>query len=251
MLACETAVEAGSVAVFENGVLIYGAIGEGGGAPRGEEALDLIKRALEKSGVEKSRVRAIVASNGPGSFTGARVGAATALGLSKSVGCALYAVSILEAMAFSAAAKFFRAKEPPPGAFPAKGARRDAAEIEILAAIPFGGGRACRQKFTASSSGAVSAEQEPQTSSVAELPWATGADGCDLLVLQKSLSEEFIKTSEAAADYDSRKIIDIGRNLGAPLGEIYAARFAEHRGTEKTQKTQIQRAKFFIQYVRS
>jgi len=64
-----------------------------------EELLPAIRRALERSGVSLDRCDRIAVCAGPGSFTGVRVGLATAWGLARARGLALEAVSTLEALA--------------------------------------------------------------------------------------------------------------------------------------------------------
>jgi tRNA threonylcarbamoyladenosine biosynthesis protein TsaB len=62
----------------------------------------LVDAVLEGSGVGKEDLSAVAVSRGPGSFTGLRVGVATAKGISFSLGIAVAGVSTLEAMAWGA-----------------------------------------------------------------------------------------------------------------------------------------------------
>ncbi len=64
-----------------------------------ENILPLVERVLKKGDVNKSDLSGIVISKGPGSFTGLRIGMATAKGLAISLGCPLAAVSVFAAAA--------------------------------------------------------------------------------------------------------------------------------------------------------
>jgi tRNA threonylcarbamoyladenosine biosynthesis protein TsaB len=67
-----------------------------------EELLPGIRRALERAGVGLDRCERIAVCAGPGSFTGVRVGLATAWGIARARGIALEAVSTLETLAEAA-----------------------------------------------------------------------------------------------------------------------------------------------------
>jgi tRNA threonylcarbamoyl adenosine modification protein YeaZ len=64
--------------------------------------LPLINDSLEAAGTTPAGLGGIVATSGPGSFTGLRVACATALGLHQAIGVRATAVSSLEALALSA-----------------------------------------------------------------------------------------------------------------------------------------------------
>jgi tRNA threonylcarbamoyl adenosine modification protein YeaZ len=62
-------------------------------------AVPVITRLLEDCGHRISEVQAVVAGRGPGSFTGVRIGIATAKGIAQGLGVPLYGVSTLDAVA--------------------------------------------------------------------------------------------------------------------------------------------------------
>lgn len=64
-----------------------------------ERLLAAVASAFARAGVSLSDCARIVVCAGPGSFTGLRVGLATAWGLGRSLGCPVESVSTLEAMA--------------------------------------------------------------------------------------------------------------------------------------------------------
>jgi tRNA threonylcarbamoyl adenosine modification protein YeaZ len=67
-----------------------------------EDLLPAIERVLAKSGRTLASCERIAVCSGPGSFTGLRVGLATAWGLARALPCAVESVSTLEAMAEAA-----------------------------------------------------------------------------------------------------------------------------------------------------
>jgi tRNA threonylcarbamoyl adenosine modification protein YeaZ len=73
-----------------------------GNSLKSEDILQELLILLEKNTIEKSQIRQIVVSRGPGSFTGTRIGLAIAHGLKKSLDCDIGGVSVLEALALSA-----------------------------------------------------------------------------------------------------------------------------------------------------
>ena len=64
--------------------------------------LAVIDEVIAKSGTDKSSIGLIAAGTGPGSFTGIRIGLATAKGLSESLGCPLAGIPTPDIMARSA-----------------------------------------------------------------------------------------------------------------------------------------------------
>ena len=98
LLAIETATPAQSVALVEGDRLLaelsYEAKGNRGGL-----LLPAVDRVLQKAGLAARDLDAVAVSVGPGSFTGLRVGLATAKGLTLGAGAALVDVPTLEALA--------------------------------------------------------------------------------------------------------------------------------------------------------
>lgn len=71
-----------------------------GAAPHASDLLPALKRALEHTGASPRDLRRIVVGLGPGSYTGLRVGVATALGLARGTGAVLRGVPSTEALAW-------------------------------------------------------------------------------------------------------------------------------------------------------
>jgi len=72
------------------------------GAPSSESLLPAVAGLLARAGLVLGDVGRVVACAGPGSFTGIRVGLATAWGLSRSLGVPLETIGSLEAVAETA-----------------------------------------------------------------------------------------------------------------------------------------------------
>ena len=89
--------------------------------------LPMIQEILADAGRTKEEIGAVGVTNGPGSFTGVRIGVATAKGLAWALGCELVSVTTLEAMAGSMLADHPEARL----AVPVMDARRG----EVFAAV--------------------------------------------------------------------------------------------------------------------
>lgn len=98
LLTLQTAVPAGSLAVTAGRRLLAEINLDGAGTPT-EWLLPTIEDLLRKAGLDMARVDAVAAVRGPGSFTGLRVGLATAKGLAMAAGCPLLGVSSLKCLA--------------------------------------------------------------------------------------------------------------------------------------------------------
>lgn len=66
---------------------------------RAEDLLANIASMLGRNHIDKKSIDMIAVSNGPGSYTGIRIGLATAIGLQNALGIPCYGVSLLAAMA--------------------------------------------------------------------------------------------------------------------------------------------------------
>jgi tRNA threonylcarbamoyladenosine biosynthesis protein TsaB len=101
VVALDTAGRACQAGVFVNGAakavrrveMLHG---------QAEALLPLVQAVMAEAGVEYATVRAVVATAGPGSFTGLRVGLAAAQGLGLAIGCPVLAVSSFAAWAMEA-----------------------------------------------------------------------------------------------------------------------------------------------------
>jgi tRNA threonylcarbamoyl adenosine modification protein YeaZ len=98
ILAIETGISKGSLSILKDGSELDFWIGEKK-IPSSEDLLSNIAKLFSKNNIDKLETKRIAVSIGPGSFTGVRVGIATALGLSKALKCECVGISVLEAIA--------------------------------------------------------------------------------------------------------------------------------------------------------
>lgn len=128
-LSIETAVHGGSLAVLRETDELDSWTGNRE-VSKSEDILEQIKTILKRNRLEESKIKKIVVSRGPGSYTGVRIGMALASGLKKALGCRLVTVSVLEALFF---------------------ARKHSAVFQhterVITAIPFGRNQICWQNF--------------------------------------------------------------------------------------------------------
>ena len=100
ILAFETSAKAASVALMENGKLL----GEGyqnTGLTHSQTLMVMAEDLLKAAGKTAADVTAVAVAEGPGSFTGVRIGVAAAKGFAWGAEIPCYGVSTLEAMAAS------------------------------------------------------------------------------------------------------------------------------------------------------
>jgi len=98
LLAFETSAKAASVALFEENALL-GEQYQNTGMTHSQTLLVMAQELLTQCGKEPREVTAVAVANGPGSFTGVRIGVAAAKGLAWGNEIPVYGVSTLEAMA--------------------------------------------------------------------------------------------------------------------------------------------------------
>lgn len=98
LLAFETSAKAASVALFD-GEKLLGEQYQNTGMTHSQTLLVMAQALLEQCGKTPQDVTAVAVANGPGSFTGVRIGAAAAKGFAWGAQCPIYGVSTLEAMA--------------------------------------------------------------------------------------------------------------------------------------------------------
>lgn len=119
-LGIETAVLGGSLSLFANGKELDSWLG-GSDVSRSEDLVISISELIERNALARADIGRIVVSTGPGSYTGIRVGIATALGLQNALSVSCVGISILEAMS-------------------------TAGGENVVAAVPVGRGDICRTK---------------------------------------------------------------------------------------------------------
>jgi len=136
-LAIESAIAGGSLSLLSNGSELDGWTGNDN-VSRAEELLPNIIEILARQGVDRSMISRIAVSLGPGSFTGIRIGIATALGLKNSLNISCVGMSALEAMSANPNIRG-----------------------TVIAALPVGRDLICSQVFEVSEQGIPSPLSEP------------------------------------------------------------------------------------------
>ncbi len=127
-LSIEAAIAGGSISLIRDGEEIAHWIGTGT-VSKAEDLLADIDRLMCENDIRRSELSLVAVSAGPGSFTGIRIGIATALGIKNGLGIEMASVSALEAMVFAS-----RLTEM------------------VTAAAPVGRGSVCIQEFDKGSS---------------------------------------------------------------------------------------------------
>ena len=98
LLAFETSAKAASVALFD-GETLLGEQYQNTGLTHSQTLLVMAENLLSQCDKKPSQVEAVAVANGPGSFTGVRIGVAAAKGFAWGGDLPIYGVSTLEAMA--------------------------------------------------------------------------------------------------------------------------------------------------------
>ena len=136
-LAIESAIAGGSLSLLSNESELDRWSGDDM-VSRAEELLPNIIEMLERQNLDRKMLGRIAVSLGPGSFTGIRIGIATALGLKNSLNIPCVGMSALEAMAANANVTG-----------------------TVIAALPVGRDLICSQVFEVSEQGIPSPLSEP------------------------------------------------------------------------------------------
>lgn len=178
-LAIESAIRGGSLSLFRGADEIDNWLGSAD-VSKAEELLVEIDAMLRRNALTIRDVDHVAVSAGPGSFTGIRIGIATALGLKAGLDITMSTVSALEAVAHTCNT-----------------------ENQATIALPVGRNAICVQTFSADKI----AIDTPRPVSFEE--FAARADG--KLLLHSSLIEQFGQ-HEAA--------IDLGQNVATAIGQF-------------------------------
>ena len=120
ILALETGIGTGGVAIVRGRSVLFS---ETGGATRADVILTAVRTALERTGSSFADLDRLAVSIGPGSYTGLRIGIATAIGLGRALDSPTLGVSVLRVLANSIPA------------------------MKRAAVVPFGRGRSAVQHF--------------------------------------------------------------------------------------------------------
>ncbi len=101
ILSVDTSSQIGSVAVSQNHQILSQR-SYTGRLPLSQKTLELVHQCLEDSKIPLKKVDSFAVANGPGSFTGLRLGASMTIGLSIATGKPIVGIGTLPALAFTA-----------------------------------------------------------------------------------------------------------------------------------------------------
>lgn len=183
VLAIESAINGGSLSLLQNGEEISHWIGSAS-ISKAEDLLVNIDTMLGSTGISKNEINMIAVSAGPGSFTGIRIGLATALGLKNGLDIEMSSISALTAMVY---------------AIEQQGT--------LVVAVPTGRGATCIQTFE--NTGTPSSVSEPQTIS----------EGAFSEMLSTLTNTHFLLHGSLCSQLDpSASFTDIGENIAQLIG---------------------------------
>ena len=185
ILAIESAINGGSVSLLRDDVEIAGYIGRSG-VSRAEDLLASIDDLLKHVGVPLKDLNLIAVSAGPGSFTGIRIGIATALGLKNGLRIPMASHSALRAMAW-----------------------KNLEEGGVTLALPVGRNAVCMQTFPADAD-EVTAPADPHTVSVDEFTRLADSSDGQFLVHQTLFEMVTSRTN----------LRNFGENLAFAIGKL-------------------------------
>ncbi|MEQ1605240.1 MAG: tRNA (adenosine(37)-N6)-threonylcarbamoyltransferase complex dimerization subunit type 1 TsaB [Pyrinomonadaceae bacterium] len=185
-LAIESAIAGGSISLLRGDVEIANWVGTAN-VSKAEDLLFNIDLLLTGNEIDRRQITSIAVSAGPGSFTGIRIGIATALGLKAGLGIEMSSESALKAMAFSA------------GIFGI-----------VTTALPVGRDAVCIQKFSVSV-GRAEAMNEPETVTEEAFMTAVGDESSATFLVHERLYEKVSAFQNA---------VNEGWNLAHSIGRI-------------------------------
>jgi tRNA threonylcarbamoyl adenosine modification protein YeaZ len=185
-LAIESAISGGSVSLLDEAREIANWIGTSN-VSRAEDLLVNIDELLKSNSVKRGDIGLIAVSAGPGSFTGIRIGIATALGLKAGLGIEMSSESALKAMVFS---------QPD--------------NEKIVAAIPMGRNAVCLQSFQ---------KQRDITCALAE-PSTMPEEAFLSMVRNETNAAFVIHSALYEKEPDSKNVINFGTNTAFAIGIV-------------------------------
>ena len=186
-LALESAIGGGSISLLCDGVEIANRVGATS-VSRAEDLLANIDELLTENNISKNDIGLIAVSAGPGSFTGIRIGLATALGLKAGLGIEMASESALKAMAYG----------------------HDAAE-KLTAALPVGRNAICVQSFQVSTEREVETIDEPHAVTEGELTQLIANQAETTFLVHSTLFETLAPL---------QNVVDFGDNIALAIANI-------------------------------
>ena len=185
-LAIESAICGGSISLLRDHREIASWIGVSN-MSKAEDLLFNIDAMLTANNIRRQEIDLIAVSAGPGSFTGIRIGLATALGLKTGLGIKMSSESALKAMAFSGSDR-----------------------ANLIAAIPMGRNAVCFQSLQKQEREVVAVD-EPRTLAEDAFASLVGGEKDTTFVLHAALYEKIGSSSN---------VTNVGANIARAIGAI-------------------------------
>ena len=185
-LAIESAIAGGSISLLTDDTEIDSWIGSSN-VSKAEDLLANIDDILASNGLTAKDLDLIAVSAGPGSFTGIRIGIATALGLKVGLGIPVASQTTLAAMA-----------------------NYQSISGSVVAAVPVGRNAVCLQEFNRTD-GALAGVDEPHTITEDKFLELVHRDKARLFLLHQSFFEKIVSTDNITGFSD---------NLAFAIGRI-------------------------------
>jgi len=197
VFAIETAVQGGSLSLLENGVELDFWLGHSE-VSRAEVVLEQTENLFGRNNLKKESLKSLIASSGPGSSTGIKIGLSFAMGLSKAIGCRFIQTPVLESFLYAADNNLAGA---------------------VVGAIPIGKDLICWQVFK-SSELFVSQTEPPQISTAQDFIELITKRNYSQAVLHEKIFSLFLSARKNSSHKTSNKtlLVNAGRNLAKLLG---------------------------------
>jgi len=189
VLAIESAISGGSISLQRDGLEIARWVGSSS-VSKAEDLLANIDDLMIRQGVSRGELDLIAVSAGPGSFTGIRIGIATALGLRTGLGIRMASESALRAIAYT---------QPD--------------DEHLTVAVPAGREAVCVQSFARSGRNLIDLDQ-PHTIRESDLLLSLNGNISGSVILPTFLFERV--PAEAG-------VIEFGSNVAFAIGQICTA----------------------------
>ncbi len=186
ILAIESAIDGGSISLIRDGHVVESWVGSDS-VSKAEDLLPNIDNLLTSNNIALREIGTLAVSAGPGSFTGIRIGIATALGLSRSLEIELKTISVLKAMAFC-----------------------NAVRGDSVAVVPVGRNAVCIQSFRKQNS-EITELDKPQTIREDVFFDYLAAETGKTFILHASLFNKAVERS---------RLVNFGTNLAFAIGSL-------------------------------
>lgn len=192
-LAIETAIGGGSLSLLEGNTIIDRWAGEKEIA-RSEQLLKAISEFLEKNRIKPDELELLAVSLGPGSYTGARIGLATAIGIKNGLSIRCYGISILNAFC-----------------------QLGDSHRDIICAISFGKRDVCWQYYNKSQNRCETGTNLPIINSLINFIGFVNQKPDSTIITNHKLHHQ-IENSEKLLPVSPHRIINAGKDLADYIG---------------------------------